>query len=64
MTKVCFPAEAVCGPLVVVISRVSDTFGVRSRFGSLETGFFSVLVTGSKEDLDQIFSPSRTSVSK
>lgn len=63
MTKVGFPAEAVCGPVVVVIPRISDTFGIGSRFGPLETGVFSVLVTGSK-DLDQSFSPSCTSVSK
>lgn len=57
MANVCFPAETVCGPLVVVISRISDTFGISSRFASLETVFISVLVTGSKGDFDQSFSP-------
>lgn len=56
IANVCFPAEAVYGPLVVVISRISDTFGIGSRFGSPETLFlFLSLSLAPKEILTRAF---------
>lgn len=63
MNKVFCPAEAVYGSLVVVISRISDLFGIGSRFGSLETVFF-LSFSLALRDLDQSFSPSHSSVTK
>lgn len=48
---------------MVVISRISDLFGIGSRFGSLETVFF-LSFSLAPRDLDQSFSPSHSSVTK